>query len=189
MNYLGHLYFSNNNPELMVANLFGDYVKGSNLERFPALVQNGIRLHRAIDNFIDTHPDVLALKRNLYEDLPKVSGIAVDLFFDHLLARNWSIYHDMTYTEFLERFYTHQIISPEAYTEDFMEFIKAMRIHNWLSHYPSSYGLMKSSEGVSRKLSFPNVLNKAAQVFEKHEAEITRCFEKYMYDARLYFKI
>ena len=189
MNYLGHLYFSNNNPELMVANLFGDYVKGPNLERFPDLVQHGIRLHRKIDNFIDTHPDVLALKRNLYEELPKVSGIAVDLFFDHLLARNWSNYHKTPYTEFLEQFYRHQIILTEVYSDEFLEFIQAMRTHNWLSHYPSSYGLMKSCEGVSRKLSFPNLLNTGALVFENHEIEITHCFEKYMSDACIFFKI
>ncbi|MCE2682592.1 MAG: ACP phosphodiesterase [Cryomorphaceae bacterium] len=189
MNYLGHLYFSNNNPELMVANLYGDYVKGSKLDRFSVLVQRGIRLHRAIDNFIDTHPDVLALNRNLYEELPKVSGIAVDLFFDHLLARNWSIYHDMPYIQFLERFYAHQIISQVEYTEDFLKFIEAMRTHDWLSHYPSSYGLLKSCQGVSRKLSFPNLLDTGADVFKKNEDEITQCFKKYMHDARFYFKI
>jgi acyl carrier protein phosphodiesterase len=173
----------------MVANLFGDYVKGSNLERFPVLVQHGIRLHRSIDNFIDTHPEVLALKRSLYEELPKVSGIAIDLFFDHLLARNWSNYHKTPYTEFLEQFYTHQITLMDVYSEEFLEFIQAMRTHNWLSHYPGSYGLMKSCEGVSRKLSFSNLLNTGADVFEKHEAKITQCFEKYMTDARIYFKI
>ena len=60
----------------MLANLYGDFVKGSNLEAYTESVQTGIRLHRSIDNFIDTHPDVLELKRLLYEDLPKVSGIA-----------------------------------------------------------------------------------------------------------------
>jgi acyl carrier protein phosphodiesterase len=171
----------------MVANLYGDYVKGPNLERFPEIIQQGIRLHRTIDSFIDTHPDVLALKRNLYNDLPKVSGIAVDLFFDHLLARNWSSYHTLSYEEYLDRFYNHKIIAPEVYPEEFLNFIKDMRAHNWLSHYPSKYGLIKSCEGVSRKLSFPNALNTAALVFENHEEEITRCFTKYMHDARLFF--
>jgi acyl carrier protein phosphodiesterase len=76
VNYLGHLFFSKNDTELMLANLYGDFVKGSNLEAYTESVQTGIRLHRSIDNFIDTHPDVLELKRLLYEDLPKVSGIA-----------------------------------------------------------------------------------------------------------------
>ena len=33
----------------------------------------------------DNHPEVKYLLRNLYPYLPKISGIAIDLYFDHLL--------------------------------------------------------------------------------------------------------
>ena len=56
MNFLGHLYFSNNNPELMYANLFGDFVKGKDLSMYSPQVQKGILLHRKIDDYIDNHP-------------------------------------------------------------------------------------------------------------------------------------
>lgn len=189
MNYLGHLYFSNNNTELMLSNLYGDFVKGSNLEAYTDSVQKGIRLHRAIDNFIDTHPEVLKLRRLLYSELPKISGIAVDLFFDHLLAKNWTNYHELPLTEFLEHFYSCKISSEVHYSLDFLRFIDAMRTHQWLNHYPSEYGLRKSCEGVSSKISFPNTLKIGHIVFKNHEEEITSCFKKYMYDAQEYFKI
>ncbi len=189
MNYLGHLYFSNNDTQLMLANLYGDFVKGSNLEAHTVGVQAGIRLHRSIDNFIDTHSDVLQLKRILYEDLPKVSGVAIDLFFDHLLAKNWSEFHDLSLTEFLNRFYTCELPITANFTSEFLNFIDAMRTHNWISHYPTEYGLRKSCEGVSAKISFPNHLKDGHLVFKKHEEEITECFKKYMHDALEYFKV
>ena len=66
MNYLGHLYFSKNDFELMYYNLFGDFVKGSDLSRFPIKIQEGIRLHREIDHYIDHHPYVRKLLHKLY---------------------------------------------------------------------------------------------------------------------------
>ena len=66
MNYLGHLYFSDNDHTLMLANLFGDFVKGKDLSAFQPEIQNGITLHRSIDNYIDSHPEVLRLLKILY---------------------------------------------------------------------------------------------------------------------------
>jgi len=173
----------------MLANLYGDFVKGSNLEAYTESVQTGIRLHRSIDNFIDTHPDVLELKRLLYEDLPKVSGIAVDLFFDHLLAKNWSNFHELSLTDFLDRFYKYEAPLTMNFSVEFLNFIHAMRSHNWMSHYPTEYGLRKSCEGVSAKISFPNGLKEGHLVFKKHEEVITECFKKYMHDAFAYFNV
>ena len=84
MNFLGHLYFSNNDLELMYANLFGDFVKGKAMYNFPEKIQSGIQLHRSIDSYIDRHEDVRKLLKTLYPELPKVSNVAIDLFFDHL---------------------------------------------------------------------------------------------------------
>jgi acyl carrier protein phosphodiesterase len=97
MNFLGHLYFSNNDFELMQANLFGDFVKGKDYTHLPLKLQEGVTLHRKIDHYIDHHPAVLDLVHLLHDDLPKVAAIAVDIYFDHLLAKNWSKFHSIDY--------------------------------------------------------------------------------------------
>ena len=51
MNYLGHLYLSGDQKDLMLANLFGDFVKGRDYSYLPQIVQTGVTLHREIDNF------------------------------------------------------------------------------------------------------------------------------------------
>ena len=116
MNLLGHLYFSDNKQELMYANLFGDFVKGKNLSAFSTVVQSGIVLHRSIDSYIDQHTEVRKLMHILYPILPKVTGIAIDLYFDHCLAKNWKTYHNIPYEEFLEEFYAYQPENWQEYT-------------------------------------------------------------------------
>lgn len=187
MNFLGHLYFSNNDPQLQYANLFGDYVKGSNFSEYPQIIQRGIRLHREIDNYIDHHPAVLDLLHHLYEHLPKVSGIAIDLYFDHLLARNWSEFHDMNYLDFINRFYTTEPEHRQYYSTSYLLMLERMKHDNWLFHYQVYDGLIKACSGLSQRISFKNVLSKAPDVFISEEHIISRAFELFMNDAIPHF--
>lgn len=170
----------------MYANLFGDTVKGKNFQHLPDKVQQGILLHRKIDDYIDRHPGTLELKRTLFKELPKVSGVAIDLFFDHLLAKNWSVYSKVPYNEYLENFYQYNPIHWNDYTDSFREFIMVMRDRKWINYYPLNEGLIKSCQGVSSRISFPNELYKAPESFFKHEQEISKVFHVFMSDARDY---
>ena len=87
----------------MQPNLFGDFVKGKDLSRYPEKIQEGILLHREIDNYIDHHPVILELIHELYIPLPKVAPIAVDLYFDHLLAKKWSEFHSLRLEDFVQQ--------------------------------------------------------------------------------------
>ena len=173
----------------MLANLFGDFVKGRNFSHFPQEIQNGVILHRKIDSYMDQHQSVMALKLKLYEELPKVAGVAVDLFFDHLLAKNWSNHHAMNYEDFLDEFYTHRSDIEKSLSDEFLSFISIFRTRKWLNHYPTSYGLEKSCQGVSARISFPNTLKDAPNIFYKYESDITIVFNEYMKDADQYFSI
>jgi acyl carrier protein phosphodiesterase len=189
MNFLGHLYFSNNDKDLMLANLFGDFVKGTNFNHFTPKIREGIILHRQIDTYIDQHSNVLELKLMLYQDLPKVAGVAVDLFFDHLLAKHWRNYHSAEYETFLSDFYCHNADFEPQLTEEFKQFITAFRDRKWLNHYPTYFGLAKSCEGVSKRISFANKLADAPEVYYKHEQAVKQVFQGYMKDAETYFSI
>ena len=67
----------------------GDFVKGSDYENYPIEIKNGILLHRQIDSFTDAHPIVLKSKKRLHTHYGHYSGIVVDIFYDHFLAKNW----------------------------------------------------------------------------------------------------
>ncbi len=173
----------------MLANLFGDFVRGRNFNHYPTIIQNGIILHRKIDSFIDQHQGVMELKLKLYAELPKVAGVAVDLFFDHLLARNWVDHHSTNYEDFLNDFYAHRSDFEIDLSDEFINFITIFRERKWLNHYPTSFGLEKSCQGVSSRISFPNKLKDAPSIFYKYEADIARVYKIYMNDANDYFSI
>lgn len=187
MNFLGHLFFSNNDVELMYANLLGDFIKGKDLSSHPQIIQEGIRLHRTIDDYIDHHPIIIELLHSLYKDLPKVSGIAVDLYFDYLLATNWEKYSPTSLTDFINEFENAHIDRSKFDNAQFWIIIDRMKKGNWLHHSNSMYGLRKSSEGVSRIITFPNVLGKAPEVFKANQTKIEDVFARFMDEAIPFF--
>lgn len=188
MNFLGHIYFSENNPQLMIANLFGDFVKGRDLSMYDKQIQKGIILHREIDSYIDHHPAVLELMHKLYPSLPKVTGIAVDLFFDHILAKNWSKYHKTDLKKFISNFYATKIQNLDQYSENFLFMLAKMKEINWLEKYQYTYGLEKACNGLSKRISFENKLSFAPQVFIQFQEDIELTFEIFMKDAIPHFK-
>ena len=189
MNFLGHIYFSGNDYRLMQDNLFGDFVKGSDLSQYPMEIQKGIQLHREIDTYIDNHPDVRELMHFLYEPLPKIAGIAIDLFFDHLLAKNWESFHSSPLTSYTKAFYQNLSFDTEVYSSEFLFVLKKMKEHDWLSQYAGLEGLKKACEGVSSRISFENELKNAVPVFIENEPYINEIFVKYMKDARIKFNV
>lgn len=197
MNFLGHLYFSDNNSPLMVANLYGDFVKGKDYSHLPRILQDGVKLHREIDHYIDRHPEVLNLLHKLYDELPKVAGIAVDLYMDHLLASNWSHYHTKHYNEFIANFFDF-IFNGDLrkfekknnfkYPAEFINLLTIMHRQEWIQNYKYEKGLAHASLGLSKRISFPNNLAEAPVVFKKHKTAINKTFQLFMNDAETHFK-
>jgi acyl carrier protein phosphodiesterase len=188
MNFLGHLYFSDNNLELMYANLFGDFVKGKNYGHYSKTIQYGIKLHRTIDSYIDNHPAVTKLKRKLYTPLPKISGIAIDLYFDHILAANWNEFHNQPIDSFLDNFHKKKLFKEDYNSPVFLFLIDKMKEGRWLYHYKSAHGLNCACLVLSKRISFPNALHEAPGIFVKFEKDIHFAFKSFMSDAIPYFE-
>ncbi|HLW40440.1 MAG TPA: ACP phosphodiesterase [Brumimicrobium sp.] len=197
MNYLGHLYLSGNHPDLMLSNLYGDFVKGKDYSYLPQIIQEGVDLHRQIDDFVDRHPLVTELRLQLYTDLPKVAGIAIDLYFDHLLADRWQVYHPQPLNQFVDYFFDFALDEVERkhnspsfeFPKQFIHLIHIMEKQGWLKQYKKIEGLEMASKGLSNRISFPNNLNEASLVFRKHQNRIEHVFEEYISDAKKRFDI
>ena len=55
MNYLAHAYLSFERPAIIVGNLISNFVKGKKKFDYPVSIQQGMQLHRSIDQFTDAH--------------------------------------------------------------------------------------------------------------------------------------
>ena len=105
MNYLAHIFLSGENPNVMIGNFMADSIKGSRHDAYPAEIQKGILLHRQIDTTTDAHPAFRQSTKRLHKNYGHYSGIIVDIFYDHFLAKNWADYSDIPLADYIESFY------------------------------------------------------------------------------------
>lgn len=136
MNFLAHIYLSNNNSDLVkIGNFMADGIKGKNFLDYHPEIQKGILLHRAIDTYTDAHPIFRQSTKRLHSKYHHYSGVIVDIFYDHFLAKNWSIYSEETLENYLETFYQ-ILIDNFVFLSDKMKIIAPKIIkNNWLLSY------------------------------------------------------
>lgn len=139
MNFLAHLYLTQNKPELVsVGNFMADAVKGTKaLELYPESIQQGIRIHRAIDSFTDTHHIFQQGTARLHANYGKFAPVIMDIFYDHLLAQHWSDYNQQSLKDFSKEQYRlltkHKLLMPDV-TRKWLRYIK---MENLLVNYAS----------------------------------------------------
>ena len=105
MNYLAHIYLSGDNKMIKIGNFMADSIRGKSYEVYERDIKRGILLHRAIDSFTDMHPIYRQSKHRLHSKYGHYSGVIMDIFYDHFLAKNWSLYSKTPLEEFTTDFY------------------------------------------------------------------------------------
>lgn len=105
MNHLAHFALAGEEEALVIGALLGDYVKGPLAGRLPARVEAGVRLHRRIDGFTDSHPVTSALRSLFGPGERRLAGVLLDLYFDHLLVLHWRRFHDTALSAFSSAVY------------------------------------------------------------------------------------
>src|SRR3954465_10546026 len=88
MNYLAHAYLSFGHSPVLVGNMISDFVKGKQQYDYDWSIQKGIRLHREIDNFTDSHPAIKEMKKPFREKYGLYAGAFVDIVCDFFLAND-----------------------------------------------------------------------------------------------------
>lgn len=105
MNYLAHFHLAWPDGELVAGGLEGDYYKGPMRGDLPRGIEHGVKLHRAIDAYTDSHPLIQQLRTQFPDHLRRYAGILIDLSFDHYLSKHWHDYSDIALGEFNEGIY------------------------------------------------------------------------------------
>ena len=100
MNFLAHFHLAWPDQDLVAGGLEGDYHKGPVDASLSDGLQRGVRLHRAIDAYTDSHPALAGLRQEFTPRLRRFAGILVDLSFDHFLSRHWSCFADQPLHDF-----------------------------------------------------------------------------------------
>jgi acyl carrier protein phosphodiesterase len=100
LNFLAHFHLAWPDEGLVAGGLEGDYYKGPLRGELPDAIERGVRLHRAVDAYTDSHPLIAQLRRELPGGLRRYAGILIDLSFDHFLSKYWENYCDIPLPQF-----------------------------------------------------------------------------------------
>ncbi len=113
----------------------GDFVKGFLPAGLPPALASGVALHRAIDSFADRHPAFISSRSRISVTRRRVSGVLVDLFYDHLLARDWPDHGPGRLDDYTAGLYASSQRFSDALPEKAREVAVLMRTHDWLFAY------------------------------------------------------
>jgi acyl carrier protein phosphodiesterase len=186
MNFLAHLYLSQNDTNIMIGNFIADHIRGNKYEEFSKEIQQGIFLHREIDTFTDAHKVVRKSKRRLHKRYRHYDGVIIDIFFDHFLAKNWANYSAIPldiYTNAINNLF-HEISSELPIKSQ--QFIKYMIEYNILFNYQFEEGIEKVLNGMNHRTKGKSQMNLAIEDLQILHKEFEEDFTVFYKDL-LYF--
>lgn len=153
MNYLAHLHLGGQSPDELLGSLYGDFVKGPLVGRFSPKTEAAIQMHRTIDAFTDSHALVKRALSRFPNEKRRYAGIALDMFFDHCLARDWEEYSSVSLENFAQQIYG--ILEAEPFLPPSLaQVVPSMISEDWFCAYKDiemiGYGLGIISKRLSR---------------------------------------
>ncbi|GGM12809.1 ACP phosphodiesterase [Pseudomonas asuensis] len=175
MNYLAHLHLGGSGREQLLGSLYGDFVKGPLDNRWPSAIEQAIRLHRRIDAFTDRHPIIDRARARFPGARRRVSGILMDVFFDHCLSRHWDVYADQPLEDFIARFYRILLAEPDL-PPRLARIAPRMAAQDWLGSYQAFEVVEQVISGMASRLSRPALFEGAFAEVEARYAVLEQDF-------------
>ena len=180
MNYLAHAYLSFNEPEILTGNMISDFIKGKKQFDYPARVQKGIRLHRAIDNFTDNHAATNQLKSFFRPFYRLYSGAFADVVYDHFLANDTNEFTtEAKLKEFTGTTYRLLETSHSPFPPGFQQMFPYMKAQDWLYNYIHKWGIEKSFGGLVRRATYLHECEIAIELFNRHYEDMKICYDEF----------
>ncbi|HRG82173.1 MAG TPA: ACP phosphodiesterase [Chitinophagaceae bacterium] len=179
MNYLAHAYLSFGHPGVLTGNMISDFVKGKKKFDYPSEVQQGIELHRAIDQFTDTHIATREAKQVFRAHYRLYSGAFTDVVYDHFLANDESEFTEESLFAFSRDTYA-ALDRQEAWMPDrFAHMYPFMKQQNWLFNYRTRWGIKKSMGGLVKRAAYLEDYHTAFVLFEEHYQLLEDCYRHF----------
>ncbi len=192
MNWLAHILLAGNNEDDQLGGVLADLLPLAQTKTLPPGVRHGIALHHSIDAFSDAHPAVNASNRRISGAgvglRPAAAAVAVDVLYDHLLARSWMLHCPTRSLEtFSADFYRVVFAQVTILPPQTRLVFELMRAENWLVSYRDLGEIRRVLERIRRRLS-PRAaelspLAAAADVFAQDPAAFEADFEGFWPDA------
>lgn len=164
MNHFAHLVLSQPTLESTVGNLLGDFARGLDQGSLPQAVMAGLKNHRAVDRFTDAHPRVLAMKQVFSDERRRFAGIALDIYFDHLLINYWQQFEQRHLESLIDDFYQRMSAGREIMPDENMRRVtRRMVEYDWFGSYRDIEAIAESLDRVAGRIRFANRFDNAIE--------------------------
>ena len=180
MNFLAHIFLSGNDNEIKIGNFIADDLKGSSYLKYPEKIALGVKMHRTIDSYADSHPLYSIGKKRLKEKYGHYSGIVLDVFFDHFLAKHWNNFSSQNLRAFSRDFYLNLVIHAGSLTPKYRYMMPFMIVNDWLGSYKEVDKTASVLFRMSRRTSLPPESDFARTILIKHYASFEKEFFEFM---------
>jgi acyl carrier protein phosphodiesterase len=178
MNYLAHATLSFGDAEILTGNMIADHIKGRKaLEALPSRIAAGVRLHRQLDAFTDSHRATIRATLPLRPHYGLYAGPIVDTLFDHFLANDPKFFpSEAALLQFSQNTYSLLETQKEHFPEQFRGYFPGMQEHNWLYGYRTLQGMKRSLGGLQRRAQHLAEVDTAYSIFIGHYHELAQCW-------------
>jgi acyl carrier protein phosphodiesterase len=179
MNLLAHALLASPDAEVMLGSLIGDFVRGRIDPALPPKVRAGIALHRAVDAYTDAHADVAAARALFVPPFRRYAGILLDVWFDHLLARQWARFGEDDLDDFSDRVRGLLAVDAGLVPERMRGFVAYLEANRLPAAYRDVAMIGQALRGMSRRLKRANPLGEALPVLVALHAPLQQRFDAF----------
>jgi len=179
MNHLAHALLSGPDDALRVGGMMGDFVRGAIDPALPAGVQRGIVLHRAIDTFTDSHDEIRVARNTFDPPFRRYAGILIDIWFDHLLARDFVRWSDIPLHRFSDDIVLLLLQHDALLPESLRRFRRYLGTHDLPAAYADRGVINAVLRGVGSRLKRDNPLADALPELERLEPVLEASFTRF----------
>jgi len=188
LNYLAHSFLSFQNTDLIIGNFIADSIQGNRFDGLTEGIIKGIKLHRKIDVFTDSHPIFLTSKHRFSKDFDKYSGVLMDIIYDHYLAKNFEQYSSLSLQNHADGIYDILKNNYDFLPEHAKRFYGYMTERNILFHYSSIEGIQTVLTHLSNRIRNRFELQLAIPILEANYQEIEEEFFIFFKDLQAFCK-
>lgn len=192
MNYLAHVFLSGDNDQIKIGNFIADFIYANRYKGFNSEIQKGIFLHRYIDTYTDAHPMFRQSKKRLFLQFRHYSGVIVDMFYDHFLAKNFSTYSQQDLEPFVADFYNLLEENKTILPKKVNNILPVMSKYNWLVNYRNIEHLRDILAQMNHKTRHDTDFHKSIDIllnsYELFEDDFVIFFEDILEERQKMFK-
>lgn len=186
MNFLAHVYLSQQHTPVLIGNFIADGIRGNKIHHYKDDIKFGIHMHRAIDTYTDKHPVFRQSKRRLDDKYRLYKGVIIDIMYDHFLAKNWHLYSNIPLHLYCDAVYTslqnhYEILPPKT-----QKLLPYMTTQNWLYSYRTLHGIASILHDMNVRTKGISKMNEAIEDLKNNYADFEQDFKTFFEDMNSY---